>query len=128
LFGNWPVHSTPQLLLDLLELRPHAVTPGFPLKLESPAACLSTDEREPQQREGFRDRAGPVAPNGMTVAADGTVVPKVVETGELQKGLRRGLVPIDRHHRLPRARARLRPSHLQLAQQQAAAHDLLISN
>ena len=34
LFGDWPVHSTPQLLLDLLELRPHAVTPGLPLKLE----------------------------------------------------------------------------------------------
>jgi hypothetical protein len=31
----------------------------------------------------------------MTVAADGTVVPKAVETGEPQNGLRSGLVPTD---------------------------------
>ena len=34
LFGDRLVHSSPQLLLDVLELRPHAVAPGLPLKLE----------------------------------------------------------------------------------------------
>jgi hypothetical protein len=31
LFGDWPVHSAPQLLLDLPELRSHAVAVGLSL-------------------------------------------------------------------------------------------------
>jgi hypothetical protein len=34
LFGDRLVHPLSHLLLDLLELAPHAVTPGFPLKEE----------------------------------------------------------------------------------------------
>ena len=51
----------------------------------------------------------------MTVAADGTVVPKPVETGELHDGLRvirSGLAPTDRvDHRRPRARPPGRQGH-----------------
>ena len=32
LFGDRLVHPVSHLLLDLLELAPHAVTPGFPLE------------------------------------------------------------------------------------------------
>ena len=34
LFGNWLMHASSQFLLDLLELRLHSITPGFPLNLE----------------------------------------------------------------------------------------------
>ena len=34
LLGDRLMHAPPQLLLDLLELRAHAVAPGLPLELE----------------------------------------------------------------------------------------------
>ena len=48
------VHSPPQLRLDFLELRLHAVAPGLPLKLEEPPARFTADEGETQKREGVR--------------------------------------------------------------------------
>src|SRR5215468_9365868 len=48
------VHSPPQLRLDFLELRLHAVAPGLPLKLEESAARFTADEGEAQKREGVR--------------------------------------------------------------------------
>src|SRR5215831_1968988 len=48
------VHSPPQLRLDFLELRLHAVAPGLPLKLEEAAARFTADEGEAQEREGVR--------------------------------------------------------------------------
>src|SRR5215469_6994051 len=54
LFGDRPVHPALQLQLDVLKFRPHAVAPGLPLKQEAPLARCSANEREPQEREGFR--------------------------------------------------------------------------
>ena len=51
---NSLVHSQPQLRLDFLELPPHTVAPGLPLKLEGSSARLTTDEGEAQEREGLR--------------------------------------------------------------------------
>ena len=48
------VHSQPQLRLDFLELRPHAVAPGLPLKLEGSSARFTADESEAQESEGLR--------------------------------------------------------------------------
>src|SRR5258706_9646385 len=54
LFGYRLVHSPSQLLLDLRELCPHAVAPGFPFKLELARARAPADENEAQELEGFR--------------------------------------------------------------------------
>jgi len=54
LFRDRPVHALSHLRLDVLELRPHAVAPGLPLKLEVPFARFSADEREPQKRKAVR--------------------------------------------------------------------------
>ena len=51
---NSLVHSQPQLRLGFLELPPHTVAPGLPLKLEGSSARLTTDEGEAQEREGLR--------------------------------------------------------------------------
>ena len=48
------VHSQPELRLDFLELRLHAVAPGLPLKLEGSPARFTADEGEAQKREGVR--------------------------------------------------------------------------
>src|SRR5262245_59498085 len=48
------VHSQPQLRLDFLELRLHAIAPGLPLKLEESSARFTADEGETQKREGVR--------------------------------------------------------------------------
>src|SRR5215471_15437537 len=53
LFGYRLVHSTLQLCLDVLQLTPHAVAPGLPLKHESAAVRSSTDESEAQEGERF---------------------------------------------------------------------------
>jgi len=54
LFGNRPVHPPPQLLLDRLELRPHAVAPGLPFDQEATRARCPADEGEAQEIEGLR--------------------------------------------------------------------------
>jgi hypothetical protein len=54
LFGYRLVHPTLQLYLDVLQLTPHAVASGLPLKHESAAARSSTDESEAQEGERFR--------------------------------------------------------------------------
>src|ERR1700738_4096960 len=48
------VHAPPHLRFDHLELCPHAVAPGFPLKLEFALASLAADEGEAQEVEGLR--------------------------------------------------------------------------
>ena len=48
------VHSQPQLRLDFLEFRPHAVAPGLPLKLEGSPARFTADEGEAHECEGLR--------------------------------------------------------------------------
>ena len=47
LFGDRPVHPPPQLLLDFLELGPHAVPPGFPLEQKVAPTAAAADEGEP---------------------------------------------------------------------------------
>src|SRR5213078_3681608 len=46
--------SLSHLLLNFLELRPHAVASGFPFDLELSAAACSADEGEAQKVEGLR--------------------------------------------------------------------------
>ena len=48
------MHSPPQLRLDFLKLRPHAVAPGLPLKLEGSPSGFAADEGKAQEREGLR--------------------------------------------------------------------------
>src|ERR1700732_2734233 len=48
------VHAPPHLLFDHLELRSHAIRPGFPFDLEFTRAGLTADEGEAQEVEGFR--------------------------------------------------------------------------
>src|SRR5580704_13206612 len=48
------VHALPQLRLDFLELRPHAVAPGLPLELEGSPSRFAADEGETQESEGLR--------------------------------------------------------------------------
>ena len=49
-FGRSPAH----LPLDHLELRPHAVPPGFPFDLEFARAGFAANEGEAQEVEGLR--------------------------------------------------------------------------
>src|SRR5262249_24473865 len=48
------VHSPPQLRLDFLELRLHAVAPGLPLKLEESSAPFTADEGQAHKPEAVR--------------------------------------------------------------------------
>src|ERR1019366_324085 len=52
--GDRLMHSTPQLRLDVLQLRPLAIPPGLPLKLEVASAGATADVGEAQERKGFR--------------------------------------------------------------------------
>jgi hypothetical protein len=54
LIRNWLVHAPPQLLFYHLELRSHAVSPGFPFDLELARASFPADEGEAQEVEGLR--------------------------------------------------------------------------
>ena len=54
LLGDRLMHPSPQFLLDLQELCPHAVAPGFPAEQELTLARLSANEGEAQEVEGFR--------------------------------------------------------------------------
>ena len=54
LFGDRLMPTPSHVLLDFLELRPHAVAAGFSLQRKAPAARSSADERETQEFEGFR--------------------------------------------------------------------------
>src|SRR5258708_358171 len=48
------VPALPQLLFDGLQLRPHAVAPGFPLEEELAATRLAADKAEAQEVESLR--------------------------------------------------------------------------
>ncbi len=70
LLGDRLVHPPPQLLLDFLELGPHAVPPGFPLEQKRSPAAATTNEGEPEKIEGLRfAEPAPCAP-GRRVAAE----------------------------------------------------------
>src|SRR3954464_11583356 len=53
-FGNWPVHSPSQRLLDLPELCPHAVATRLPPNPEVASMGLIANEHKAQEREGLR--------------------------------------------------------------------------
>ena len=46
LFGDRPVHPPSQCLLDLPQLRPHAIPSGLPLDLELARAAFAANEGE----------------------------------------------------------------------------------
>src|ERR1700736_7067771 len=48
------VPALPQLLLDGLQLRPHAIGPGLPFDLELAPTRLAAEEDEAQEAEGLR--------------------------------------------------------------------------
>ena len=52
--GNGLVHAPSQLVLDLPELRLHAVAAALPMDLEVAPAGLAADEGEAQEVEGLR--------------------------------------------------------------------------
>ena len=54
LVGDGLVHSPPQLLLDLLELRPRAVGTALPLEEEAAFVRSAADMREAEEVEGLR--------------------------------------------------------------------------
>src|SRR5258708_13931253 len=60
----------PQLRLDFLELRPHAVAPGLPLKLEGSPSRFAADEGEAQESEGLRSTAAAFLAVDCPVAAE----------------------------------------------------------
>src|SRR5258708_24381339 len=63
LLGDRLVHPVSHLLLDLLELTPHAVTPGFPLEEELAMTGTSANVGEAQEIEGLRfAKPAPVVP------------------------------------------------------------------
>src|SRR5215813_3661606 len=61
LFGDRVVPSLSHLLLNFLELPPHAVASGFPFDLELSAAACSADEGEAQKIEGLRFSEPPMS-------------------------------------------------------------------
>src|SRR5215471_11762813 len=61
LFGDRVMPSLSHLLLNFLELRPHAVASGFPFDLELSAAACSADEGEAQKVEGLRFSEPPMS-------------------------------------------------------------------
>src|SRR4051795_7376126 len=54
LLGDRLMHPSPQLFLDVLELRPLAIPTGFPVDPEITPARGAADEGEAQEGEGFR--------------------------------------------------------------------------
>src|ERR1700726_1772297 len=70
LFWDSLVHSLPQLRLDFLELRPHAVAPGLPLKLEDSPSRFAADEGEAQESEGLRTTDAAFLAVGCRMAAE----------------------------------------------------------
>src|SRR3954469_11974372 len=69
LFRDRLVQSSPHLLLDLLELRHHAVAAGFPVDPEVAPSRGAADEGETQESEGFRlAEAAPLAVAGRIAA------------------------------------------------------------
>src|ERR1051325_6487069 len=54
LVGDRLVHAPLQLLLDLLEVHPHAGGPALSLELDLPGLFLAADEGEAQEAEGLR--------------------------------------------------------------------------
>src|SRR6266536_928067 len=62
--------SLSHLLLNFLELRPHAVASGFPFHLELSAAACSADEGEAQKIEGLRFSEPPMSAALHCEAAD----------------------------------------------------------
>jgi len=64
------VHSPPKLLLDFLQLRPLAVAPSLPLKLEVSPAGSTADVGKAQEREGFRSAEPAPRASGRRMASE----------------------------------------------------------
>src|SRR5258708_12736192 len=64
------VHSLPQLSLDFLQLCPHAVAPGLPVKLKGAPSRFSSDEGEAQASEGFRSADTALLATAIRVTSD----------------------------------------------------------
>src|SRR6185312_59933 len=58
---DWLMHAPPQLLLDGLQLHPHAVAARFPFNQEFAAQRFATDECEAEEAERLR-LAKPASP------------------------------------------------------------------
>src|SRR5262249_25629554 len=69
LVGDRLMHLPSYVLLDLFELRPHAIASGFPYKLELALACPPADENEAQELEGFRFSQPALRSSGRRMAA-----------------------------------------------------------
>src|SRR5258705_11979251 len=69
LLGDRLVPAPAHLLLDLLERRPHAIPPGFPLEEELACARTPADEGEAQKNEGLRLAEPPPSSSGRRLGA-----------------------------------------------------------
>jgi hypothetical protein len=83
------MHAPPKLRLDLLEPRPHAVAPSFPLKLEVPLARFAAEVKS-QERQGFRFSK---------------VLPLAVDCRKAAELNQAGLVRVERRRKLLKPRA-----------------------
>jgi hypothetical protein len=54
LFGDWVVHPSPQLLLDLPKRDPHAIAPCYPIDEELPTTVSFANEGKAEKVEGLR--------------------------------------------------------------------------
>ena len=64
------VHALSQFPLDLLELRPHAVSPGPPLEKKTALAGFAADQGEAKEIEGFRFAKTALSASGRRVATE----------------------------------------------------------
>jgi hypothetical protein len=70
LFGDRPVHASSHFLFQLQELRPHTVSPCFPVDQEAALSGLTTDEGETQEVEGLRFAQSALLSVGSRMAAE----------------------------------------------------------
>ncbi|MNT49434.1 hypothetical protein D3C72_1862890 [compost metagenome] len=88
------MHPPPKLILDLPELRPHAITAALPLKLEGTAPRSTTDKDEAQKGECLRPT------KATTFALDRRVATKLDQSRVVRMQCKRGLLqPLA--HRVP---------------------------
>ena len=68
--GDRLMPSPPQLLLDVLELRPHPVAAGLAHEQELALARLAADQGEAEEVEGFRFAKAAPSPLGRRAASE----------------------------------------------------------
>src|SRR3954447_14575081 len=92
LLGDRLVHPSPQLLLDLLELRRHAVAAGFPFNQEVAPSRGAADEGETQESEGLR------LAEAALLAISGRIAAELDQPGLLRVERQRELLKPVAHH------------------------------